>query len=85
MKIPHMGWNTISELKSGIFDPTLEGEYCYFVHSYYAGLGKDAAAVCSYPAPFSAALQKDNFYAVQFHPEKSGVAGEEVLKRFLKR
>ncbi len=84
MKIPHMGWNTISGLKSELFDPSIEGEYCYFVHSFYATTGTDTAAVCSYPTPFSAALQKNNFYAVQFHPEKSGAVGSKIIENFLK-
>lgn len=83
MKIPHMGWNTISGLKSGIFDVSLEEQHCYFVHSYYATTGPDTAAICSYPEPFSAALHKDNFYAVQFHPEKSGTIGARILENFL--
>ena len=83
MKIPHMGWNTISGLKSKLFDPSIEGEYCYFVHSYYATTGTDTAAICSYPEPFSAALRKNNFYAVQFHPEKSGYVGAKILENFL--
>ena len=83
MKVPHMGWNTISGLKSGIFDPSLEEQHCYFVHSYYATMGADTAAICSYSIPFSAALQKNNFYAVQFHPEKSGTVGAKILENFL--
>ncbi|MEI6275192.1 MAG: imidazole glycerol phosphate synthase subunit HisH [Prolixibacteraceae bacterium] len=83
MKIPHMGWNTITGLKSNLFDPSIEGEYCYFVHSFYATTGADTAAICSYPEPFSAALQKNNFYAVQFHPEKSGSVGAKILEKFL--
>ncbi|MEI7421594.1 MAG: imidazole glycerol phosphate synthase subunit HisH [Prolixibacteraceae bacterium] len=83
MKIPHMGWNTISGLKSNLFDPSLENEYCYFVHSFYATIGANTAAICNYPEPFSAALQKDNFYAVQFHPEKSGIVGARILENFL--
>ena len=83
MKIPHMGWNTITSLKSNLFDPTLEGEYCYFVHSYYATTGDNTAAICSYPTPFSAALRKNNFFAVQFHPEKSGTVGAKILENFL--
>ena len=83
MKIPHMGWNTIAGLKSNLFDPSLEGEYCYFVHSFYATIGEDTAAACHYPEPFSAALQKNNFYAVQFHPEKSGIVGARILENFL--
>ncbi len=83
MKIPHMGWNTITGLKSSLFDSALEGEYCYFVHSYYATTGDNTAASCSYPTPFSAALQKNNFFAVQFHPEKSGAVGAKILENFL--
>ena len=83
VKIPHMGWNTITGLKSSLFDDSIEGEYCYFVHSYYATTGADTAAVCCYPEPFSAALQKDNFYAVQFHPEKSGKIGAKILENFI--
>jgi glutamine amidotransferase len=83
MKIPHMGWNTISDLKSDLFDKSLEGQHCYFVHSYYATAGADTAAICEYPTPFSAALQKKNFYAVQFHPEKSGTVGAKILENFL--
>lgn len=84
MKIPHMGWNTITELKTELFEPSLEGEYFYFVHSYYATTGPNTAATCNYPLPFSAALQKNNFYAVQFHPEKSGKSGAKVLENFIK-
>jgi glutamine amidotransferase len=83
MKVPHMGWNTISNLKSKLFDHSLEDQYCYFVHSYYATVGEETAALCSYPSPFSAALQRDNFYAVQFHPEKSGKVGARILENFL--
>ena len=83
MKIPHMGWNTITDLKSDLFDPSISGEYCYFVHSFYATTGIDTAAICHYPDPFSAALQKNNFYAVQFHPEKSGAVGAKILENFL--
>lgn len=83
MKIPHMGWNNITDLRSNLFDPSINGEYCYFVHSFYATTGADTAALCRYPAPFSAALQKDNFFAVQFHPEKSGAVGAKILENFL--
>jgi imidazole glycerol-phosphate synthase subunit HisH len=83
-KVPHMGWNAIHQLKSGIFSKEMENEYVYFVHSYYAGLGDHTAAVCDYIIPFSAALHKDNFYATQFHPEKSGTIGASILDNFLK-
>lgn len=83
-KVPHMGWNTITNLKSNLFDPSLEGKFVYFVHSYYATVGEHTAAVTDYITPFSAALQKDNFYATQFHPEKSGTVGSAILQNFLK-
>jgi imidazole glycerol-phosphate synthase subunit HisH len=83
-KVPHMGWNNITDLKSGIFDPTLENQFVYFVHSYYAAVGNDTSAVCNYINPFSAALHRDNFYATQFHPEKSGTIGARILENFLK-
>jgi glutamine amidotransferase len=83
-KVPHMGWNSISQLKSGIFDPSIDNQYVYFVHSYYASAGEHTAAVCNYINPFSAALRKDNFYATQFHPEKSGTVGARILENFLK-
>ncbi len=82
-KVPHMGWNAISNLKSNLFTEAQENQYVYFVHSFYAGLGEDTAATCNYIVPFSAALQKGNFYATQFHPEKSGLVGAEILKNFL--
>jgi len=83
-KVPHMGWNNITDLKSDIFDTSLENQFVYFVHSYYAAVGKDTAAVCNYINPFSAALHRDNFYATQFHPEKSGTVGARILENFLK-
>jgi glutamine amidotransferase len=83
-KVPHMGWNTITNLKSGLFDPSLEGQYVYFVHSYYATVGEHTSAVSDYITPFSSGLQKDNFYATQFHPEKSGRVGARILENFLK-
>ncbi len=82
-KVPHMGWNSISELKGDLFTPSLENQYVYFVHSYYAGLGEHTSAKCNYIMPFSAALQKDNFYATQFHPEKSGTIGAKILENFI--
>ncbi len=82
-KIPHMGWNSVRDVKSPIFDTSLENEYVYFVHSYYVPLTANTTAVTDYVQPFSAALQKDNFYATQFHPEKSGSVGERILTNFL--
>lgn len=82
-KVPHMGWNTITMLKSNLFDPSLENQFVYFVHSFYATVGEHTAAVTDYITPFSAALQKGNFYATQFHPEKSGTVGSAILKNFL--
>lgn len=82
-KVPHMGWNAISNLKSNLFSEEIENQYVYFVHSYYAGLGEHTIATCNYITPFSAALQKDNFYATQFHPEKSGTIGAQILKNFI--
>jgi glutamine amidotransferase len=82
-KIPHMGWNSLSELKTPLFDGLSEADYFYFVHSYYATTGGDTAATCTYLNPFSAALQRDNFYATQFHPEKSGSAGSKLLSNFI--
>ncbi|WP_029906081.1 imidazole glycerol phosphate synthase subunit HisH [Prevotella sp. 10(H)] len=82
-KVPHMGWNTISDVKSKIFDNSLENQFVYFVHSYYVATSGDTAATTDYIHPFSAALHKDNFYATQFHPEKSGSVGERILKNFL--
>ncbi len=82
-KVPHMGWNTIGHLRDGVFDPSLEGQYVYFVHSYYATVGEHTSAVTEYITPFSSGLQKGNFYATQFHPEKSGAVGAAILKNFL--
>lgn len=82
--VPHMGWNTLSDLKSPLFSGIEETNDVYFVHSYYCGLGDSTVAVCDYILPFSAALQKDNFFAVQFHPEKSGMAGSCILNNFIK-
>lgn len=82
-KVPHMGWNTITDLKGSLFSPALENQFVYFVHSYYVPLNADTAATTEYILPFSASLHKDNFYATQFHPEKSGSVGEQILKNFL--
>jgi glutamine amidotransferase len=82
-KVPHMGWNQVSGLRGPLFRDSRDGEYMYFVHSYYAPVGPDTTAVTGYTEDFSAALGKDNFHATQFHPEKSGTAGEAILKNFL--
>ncbi len=83
-KVPHMGWNAIRNLKSDIFSYEIENEYVYFVHSYYAEKSEHTIATCDYILPFSAALHRDNFYATQFHPEKSGSIGAKILENFLK-
>ena len=82
-KVPHMGWNSVSGLKTSLFNHISEEEYFYFVHSYYATTGADTVATCDYLVPFSAALQRDNFYATQFHPEKSGKTGAKILENFI--
>lgn len=82
-KVPHMGWNTITHLKSGLFQGFRQEEFVYFVHSYYVPLCEHTAAQTDYILPFSAALHKENFYATQFHPEKSSEAGTRILKNFL--
>lgn len=82
--VPHMGWNSLSHLRSPLFESISEAEDVYFVHSYYCEVSEYAAAVCDYILPFSAGLQKDNFFATQFHPEKSGKAGAKILENFLK-
>lgn len=82
-KIPHMGWNGIYDLKSPLFNNIFENDYVYFVHSYYVPLCGNTIATCDYTGPFSAALNKDNFFATQFHPEKSGPVGRNILKAFL--
>src|ERR1044072_196793 len=84
LKIPQIGWNNIANLHSTIFEHVPENSYMYFVHSYYAALSPDTVAMTNYVINYSAALQKDNFYAVQFHPEKSAEAGQNILDSFLK-
>ncbi|MXN90720.1 imidazole glycerol phosphate synthase subunit HisH [Flavobacterium sp. Sd200] len=81
--VPHMGWNNFSTVNSPLFDGISIKDDVYFVHSYYAEKCPYTIALCDYILPFSAALQKDNFYAVQFHTEKSGTVGEQILKNFL--
>lgn len=82
-KVPHMGWNNLT-LSNSWLDPALENAYAYFVHSYYVPVNEHTSAITDYITPFSAAMHKNNFYAVQFHPEKSAATGELVLKSFLK-
>ncbi|MDX1902814.1 MAG: imidazole glycerol phosphate synthase subunit HisH [Thermonemataceae bacterium] len=82
-KVPHVGWNTISKLESPLFEGIDEKSYVYYVHSFYAETSIHSIAQTDYIHPFSAALHKDNFYAVQFHPEKSGDIGEKILYNFL--
>jgi imidazole glycerol-phosphate synthase subunit HisH len=82
-KVPHMGWNNINFADSPIFKNVSSNADVYFVHSYYAGISRDTIASCGYIVPFSAAMRKNNFYAVQFHPEKSAKEGELILKNFL--
>jgi glutamine amidotransferase len=82
-KIPAMGWNSLYDLKSPLFKGMPDGEYVYFVHSYYVPVCSFTTAKSDYILPYSAAMQKDNFYATQFHPEKSGSVGEAILRNFL--
>jgi glutamine amidotransferase len=84
-KVPHMGWNTLSNAAvEGLFTKEQDGQFVYFVHSYYVPVNLYTAATTEYILPFSAALQKDNYYATQFHPEKSGTVGEKILENFLR-
>ncbi|KAA6337313.1 Imidazole glycerol phosphate synthase subunit HisH [termite gut metagenome] len=82
-KVPHIAWNTISATKTGLFKGFTQDEFVYFVHSYYVPVNEFTIAETNYIVPFSAALHKDNFYAIQFHAEKSGRVGERILKNFL--
>ncbi len=82
-KIPHMGWNRIKKLNSPLFNNLNEQDDVYFVHSFYCTLSPNTIAETDYILPFSAALHKDNFYAVQFHPEKSASVGNTILENFL--
>jgi len=83
VKVPQMGWNTVFDLKSQLFTGIKENEFMYLVHSYYAPLSENTIATTNYELEYSTALQRDNFFGVQFHPEKSGVFGEQILKNFL--
>lgn len=83
IKVPQIGWNVINDLKSNLFNGVHTGSYCYFVHSYYAEVGSQTIATTDYSTSFSSALQKDNFYGVQFHPEKSADIGQRIIQNFL--
>ncbi len=83
VKVPQMGWNSIHDLKSSLFETITEGDYMYLVHSYYVPILPETIACSNYDGAYSVALQKDNFYGVQFHPEKSSKAGQQLLKNFL--
>lgn len=83
VKVPQMGWNTITNLKSELFKTIEDESYMYLVHSYYAESCEEMIATTAYHLEYASALQKDNFYGVQFHPEKSGKVGEQILKNFL--
>lgn len=83
VKVPQIGWNKIYDLKSELFEGVSENEYVYLVHSFYVPECKETIASSEYGVEFTTAIKKDNFYGVQFHPEKSSVAGEKILKNFL--
>ena len=82
-KVPHMGWNNLSEIKSELFYDIPSDSDFYFVHSFYAEVGENTTSICDYINPFSASMQRDNFFATQFHPEKSSKIGEHLLLNFL--
>jgi len=82
LKVPQIGWNNIYDLKTDLFKGVKEKSYCYFVHSYYVSRGQHTIAETNYIQPYSSALHKNNFYGVQFHPEKSAEIGEQILKNF---
>ena len=82
-KVPHMGWNNVFDLRSPLFKGIKEQDYMYFVHSYYAALSAQTTSVTEYGGNYSSALQSNNYYGVQFHPEKSGAAGQQLLSNFM--
>ncbi|WP_299889754.1 imidazole glycerol phosphate synthase subunit HisH [uncultured Lacinutrix sp.] len=83
VKVPQMGWNTVTNLKSKLFENVKEDAFMYLIHSYYAEANTQSIATTNYGLNYASALQKDNFYGVQFHPEKSSIDGEQILKNFL--
>ena len=83
LKVPQIGWNNIYGLRTPLFEGVAENSYCYFVHGYYAALGDHTIARTDYVQPYSSGLRRDNFYGVQFHPEKSAAAGERILRNFI--
>lgn len=83
LKVPQMGWNTITQLRGSLFRGISESSFCYFVHSYFADLDEHTIAQTNYGFDYSSALHKKNFYGVQFHPEKSATVGEQILKQFI--
>lgn len=83
VKVPHMGWNSLVDLKTGLFDGLADGDFVYFVHSFAADVCEDTVAVSENGRSFSAAMRKGNFYGAQFHPEKSGEVGEKILRNFM--
>jgi len=82
-KVPHMGWNKLQKMQGPLFEGLGDGVYIYFVHSYYAEIGPETIAVSDYINEFSAAIQYDNFFAIQGHPEKSGRTGQKILENFI--
>ncbi|MCL9809518.1 imidazole glycerol phosphate synthase subunit HisH [Flavobacterium luminosum] len=84
VKVPQVGWNTIYNLQSPLFEGINENEYMYLVHSYYASVSNETIARTNYDVEYASALQRENFYGVQFHPEKSGKVGSQILANFLK-
>ena len=82
-KVPQMGWNSIHDLSSPLFEGVREGDFIYNVHSFYVPVCDFTIGTCDYILPYSAALRRDNFFSTQFHPEKSGSVGERILKNFL--
>jgi imidazole glycerol-phosphate synthase subunit HisH len=84
LKIPQIGWNNITQLKSSLFQGVAENAYMYFVHSYYVESCENTISKTDYIEEYSSAVQKNNFYAVQFHPEKSGEVGQRILANFIK-